>query len=52
MSQVYECGRALSLAAAAEEIRSRSFELYVQEVARPGGHATTGSPVISTGFYV
>jgi hypothetical protein len=52
MSQVRECCRALSLGAAEDEIRARSLELYVHEVARSGGHATTGSLVISTGFYL
>jgi hypothetical protein len=52
MSQVRECGRSLSLAGAEEEGRSRSLELSVNQVARPGGHATTGSLVISTGFCV
>jgi hypothetical protein len=52
MSQVRACGRALSLGAAEDEKRPRSLELYVHEVARSGGRATTGSLVISNSFFV
>jgi hypothetical protein len=52
MLKVRECGGALNLSGAEEEIRSRRLELSVHDVACPGGHATTGSLVISTGFCV